>query len=118
MTKYKWSSPQEWLQQKIAATDDIGKLRGIVTSVVDKLDSDEIQDVFQAEMDEDGYFKPDLTDIISRMPREAVVKLLEDASIPCYDHEDNGVLREALQGNYDDGTISGAAIESAAKEST
>lgn len=113
MTKYKWDSPQEWLSQKINATDDVAKLRGIVTSVVDLLDADEIQDTFQSEMDDDGYFKPDLDAMIRDLPREACVRLLEGASIQCYDSEGNNVLREAVRVNYNDGTLSADDITAA-----
>jgi hypothetical protein len=113
MPKYKWDSPQEWLTGKINATDDVSVLRSIMTSVIDRLDSDQIQDVFQSEMDKDGYFEPDLTDVISRLPREAVVRLLENASIQCYDSESNDVLRDALQVEYTAGNISAEDIEEA-----
>ena len=47
---------------------------------------------------------------INRMGRKDIVRLLEGASIQCYDHESTEELREALRANYDDGTISAEDI--------
>jgi len=57
--KYKWSHPGEWLLDKINNTEDVAELRSIARSCVDALDSDKIQDIFQSEMNNDGYFEPE-----------------------------------------------------------
>lgn len=57
MSEYKWSNPLDWLADRIANAEE-SELRGILHAVIDKLDADEVQDIFQAEMDEDGYFHP------------------------------------------------------------
>ncbi len=44
-----WADAHEWLASK--STDQY------LLAVIDKLDGDDIQDIFQNEMDEDGYFK-------------------------------------------------------------
>lgn len=48
---------------------------------------------------------------ISRLSREACVRLLENVSIACYDHETVEVLREAIRVNVEDGTIGRNAVE-------
>lgn len=65
--KYRWDHPTEWLTEKIAATDDPDELRGIASVLAINLPGDAIQDIFEAEMAADGYFKP-LTEPIH--PRE------------------------------------------------
>lgn len=79
MARYKWESPQDWLGDKIneyIATLDDYTLRGkgtadaanraayelanIANGVVNGtfcVDADTIQDTYQPEMDDDGYFK-------------------------------------------------------------
>lgn len=56
---YRWDSPGDWLAEKIAAGDEYA-LRGYLNAIVGTLDSDTIQDIFQAEMQTDGYFDPDV----------------------------------------------------------
>lgn len=52
---FKYDSPAEWLM--IAAKEwDTIKLYNAIGCLVDHIDSDKIQDIFQQEMDEDGYF--------------------------------------------------------------
>jgi hypothetical protein len=114
--QYKWDSPQEWLasliQTRIKANDHEGVselLMAIVNS--GKLDSDDLQDIFQSDMDEDGYFTPDPAPIIAAMSRAQVVELLEGVSIECKDDETTEELREALLANVEDGTIPAEALE-------
>ena len=57
MSKYRYESSHHWLADKIQRTSDINELKGIINSVLEYLDSDNIQDVFENEMDEDGYFE-------------------------------------------------------------
>ena len=57
MKSYRWTSPNEWLSDQLAATDDPAKLRGYLTAILDLLDPDMLQDVFQTEMEQDGYFQ-------------------------------------------------------------
>ena len=53
---YKYATAHEWLKE--ASKDwDIEKLRNALLILSDKCDSDDIQDHFQQEMDEDGYFE-------------------------------------------------------------
>ncbi|MNC99146.1 hypothetical protein D3C83_173230 [compost metagenome] len=58
---YKWKSAAEWLDEKIDNLRD-GKfaeqdIAAIARALASKLDGDSIQDLFQDEMDEDGFFK-------------------------------------------------------------
>ena len=54
---YKWSHPIEWLEEKIEA-EELGDLdaQGIARAIAGLLDGDQIQDLFQKDMDDDGYF--------------------------------------------------------------
>jgi hypothetical protein len=56
---YKWSNPQEWLLE-YASKLDANKLFQEFTVLVQQMDSDQIQDLYQSDMDADGYFKPGL----------------------------------------------------------
>ena len=54
-----YDSAQEWLQakvQKLQASKNVDELASLVTSILDLLDGDQIQDVFQSEMADDGFF--------------------------------------------------------------
>lgn len=55
MSKYKWDSASEWLAHHIANMD-ANQLRGVINSMLPSLPEDEIQDIFQAEMEAAGYF--------------------------------------------------------------
>jgi hypothetical protein len=58
---YKWASPGEWLEDRLnryAESDDMNAIHHIAQELLTKLDSDQIQDLFQDEMDAEGYFKP------------------------------------------------------------
>ena len=55
---YKWNYPQEWLLEKCASdTATIEYLTGVINTIVPTLDGDTIQDLFQSEIDEDGFFE-------------------------------------------------------------
>ena len=53
--KYKWESAREWLDQKVQSGDE-QFVRGVYNSIIDKLDEDDIQEVFREEMNGDGFF--------------------------------------------------------------
>ena len=55
--KYKYNSPQEWLIE-YAGKLDAGKLFNEFTVLVQQMDADTIQDLYQSDMDADGYFTP------------------------------------------------------------
>jgi hypothetical protein len=60
MPKHKWDNPQEWLNSVVqthVANNDVNALVGIINSLVQKVNSDDIQDEFQNDMERDGYFK-------------------------------------------------------------
>ncbi len=57
MSKYRWSNPIEWLAYKIKEDWTATESRSAFIDVLDKLGPDDIQDLFQTEMDGDGYFK-------------------------------------------------------------
>lgn len=56
--RYKWDSPHAWLMHKVNKTRTTrSELIGFIDSLAGRLDSDSIQDLFEAEMDADGYFR-------------------------------------------------------------
>lgn len=55
MSSYKYESAQAWLQQKILETP-AAELVSLASELAQHLDADEIQDVFESEMDQDGFF--------------------------------------------------------------
>ena len=58
---YRWAHPIEWLDEKITAlsqADRVDELCSLARELGAKLDGDTIQDLFESEMDADGYFKP------------------------------------------------------------
>ena len=53
---YKWSHPTDWLKDKIRDTETLPEMRSLAQAIAEKLDGDEVQDIFEDEMSEDGYF--------------------------------------------------------------
>lgn len=56
--KYPWANPQDWLMDKINHEWNEQEKAEAFISVVGLLDADDIQNLFQGEMDMDGYFDP------------------------------------------------------------
>ena len=59
--KYRWDTPTEWLIEKIEDSNDMTKIISICFELIEHVDTDIIQDIFQDEMDEDGYFDEIIT---------------------------------------------------------
>lgn len=55
--KYRWSHPYAWLETA-SATWDRDRLLREIRRLALQHDSDTLQDLFQLDMDEDGYFDP------------------------------------------------------------
>ena len=55
MKKYKWGSPYEWLEDKVQSWD-VCELRTALLTLAMQTDGDEIQGLFQGDMEDDGYF--------------------------------------------------------------
>ena len=57
--KYQWDYPLEWLEEKINGTNDPEVLRDYALTLArsERMDSDSIQDLFQSDIDADGYFE-------------------------------------------------------------
>ena len=53
---HKWRHPLEWLYWKIASSGE-DWLKEALKALATVTDGDTIQDVFESEMDEDGYFE-------------------------------------------------------------
>ena len=61
MAQYKWQNPQEWLKDRLNRLADEDEMNGILSIAGDLLgllDYDKIQDLYQQEMTDDGYFIP------------------------------------------------------------
>lgn len=56
MARYKWDNPAEWLSEKAQSWGE-DALRAALNELARHVDFDDIQDIFQDEMDADGYFK-------------------------------------------------------------
>lgn len=54
---YKWSNPHEWLRDYIRREEDVRRLHALAITLSMKLGADQIQDLFESVMDEDGYFE-------------------------------------------------------------
>lgn len=60
MPTYRWDSPREWLDEKIDKLANAGDANGLHEVLIDLLpniDSDIVQNIYQSEMDEDGFFE-------------------------------------------------------------
>ena len=57
MEEYKWAHPYNWFSEWIEKADE-KRLREYLRILAGRLDGDQIQDLFEKEMDEDGYFDP------------------------------------------------------------
>lgn len=53
--KYRWATPREWLEHALGE----GALQSgeVIICLLDMVDSDQLQDVYQDEMERDGYFE-------------------------------------------------------------
>lgn len=59
--KYRWDNPHEWIDEKIsrlAASGDYEGLANLSRSLASSLCSDDLTDTFDAEMTDDGFYKP------------------------------------------------------------
>lgn len=107
MAKHKWASAGEWLLD-VASGWDADELYSAVQSMAGRLDGDAIQDLFQAEMNDDGYFKrvwEEDDKELTALTRHKVVELLEGISIQCSDDETTPTLLAALAEAMNDGDI-------------
>ena len=52
---YKWNSPHEWLIEHCSQLDK-AELLQIIQQLVIKHDADTIQDLYESDMDADGFF--------------------------------------------------------------
>lgn len=57
--KYRWDYPLEWLEERLNETNDPEVLRDFALTLArsPEMDSDALQDLFQDDMTEDGYFR-------------------------------------------------------------
>ncbi|MDR4483850.1 MAG: hypothetical protein R3B95_11665 [Nitrospirales bacterium] len=55
--KYQWDCPYSWLAEK-SQEWEIERLKVEFLALAALLDSDTLQDQYQSEMDNDGYFEP------------------------------------------------------------
>lgn len=61
---YKFRCPHDWLKNHVSGLCDLPKedavtaLCNVVDALAGRLDDDSLQDLFQGDMDADGYFEP------------------------------------------------------------
>ena len=55
--KYKWATAHAWLTHWVRHALR-GQLQWAVAQLAAKVDGDDIQDIFEAEMESDGFFMP------------------------------------------------------------
>lgn len=72
--KYRWSHPIEWLEEKLNGLSEPNKLHEFAIAMMSKLDSDDIQDLFQSDMEADGYFEPIIEDAKESSQEESDAK--------------------------------------------
>ena len=53
---YRWDHAADWLAWKVQGEPAPAQLRGIIRALMGKLPEDDIQDIFQSEMEADGFF--------------------------------------------------------------
>lgn len=68
-TEYKWDTPQQWLIE-YASKLDAAKLFQEFTVLVQQMDADTVQDLYQSDMDAQGYFTPIAEEYESDMERD------------------------------------------------
>lgn len=112
--KYRWASPYEWLEEKAKEWSAERVLHEFLGLAREAVDSDTLQDGFQDDMEADGYFVDigkveRVKALINNMPREKCVTVLNSIGINC-DDEPTDDLREAVQSNFDDETLSEEAL--------
>ena len=61
MAEYKWKNAHEWLYDKLIKCGD-SELLSITDRLIRMVDANQIQDIFQKDMEYDGYFN--LTDMV------------------------------------------------------
>ena len=108
--EYKWDTPAEWLEEKarkLSACGDDGEVMTILITLLGMVDSDQIQETFQNEMDCDGYFDPIGTNPVDVLIREQLIAGLESIGVACYDDESTEDLREAFQDSVESGDLDG-----------
>jgi hypothetical protein len=55
---YKWASPHEWFQSYLDRNrNNTAQLFQLCGELASKLDADQMQELFESDMDSDGYFK-------------------------------------------------------------
>lgn len=118
--RYQWASPGEWLLDKIngmEAGTQFAELRQIATALVRLTDSDTLQDEFQDEMAEAGYFRDlDLkVPVLYEMEPIGVGGTLEAngnvewfCSVKCrsrHNVEADETVQEGLSSDFETGTV-------------
>lgn len=53
---YRWDNPIDWLEWSVNGMENPHELRSVINTLVSAMDCDTVQDLFQSDMDDDGYF--------------------------------------------------------------
>ncbi len=55
---YRWANPYEWIEHKVDSGEwSQGQIRSELLALAQQADPDDLQDLYQSEMDADGYFE-------------------------------------------------------------
>lgn len=90
--QYKWANPNDWFRShinKLEARSDCERLAGIIWILLTAIDDEEIQELFQEEMDQDGYF-----DAIDKIEGDENEDGVVDLDKPAWDVVEEGLTPE------------------------
>lgn len=54
--RYKWANPFEWLMDYASRPENQQELFSLLETCAQRLNSDQLQDLFESDMSADGYF--------------------------------------------------------------
>jgi hypothetical protein len=94
-----------------ALQDCITNLKGYIAVLLTECDSDTVQDCFESDMTDAGYF--DDLGVVDNLTREQCIGILDDADIYYNMDESLDVLRQAIESHLADGTLGYPEVENA-----
>jgi hypothetical protein len=120
MARYKWDSALEWLTERLdqrARQNDVAELLECAKLLAEQVDSDTIQDLYQPDMNADGFFR-DL-DITQNLTGKQCIDLLieagEDEEALVDGDMDVEQMRQRVQRYIEDETLAYSDVEALAK---
>lgn len=109
---YRWASLHDWLREQI----DLQAVQLFdLWPLIESVDGDTIQDHFESQMDDDGYFSPAededesresaIAQLVSKLDRAEAISILESYGFACFPSESTQLLKDAITANVLDDTI-------------